>query len=130
MPARFAQVRRNSVVENRRLDGLEDALLVRSPQPPGIDGDEQVRGTVLALVADAFDQRIAAAFNEIDLNARFLGEALVERQVRVVVARRVDVDDARVLRARRNAGHGENHKQQEGEETHWPTPVNANDSQC
>ena len=129
MAARFAQVGWNAVVENRRFDGLKDVLLVRSPQPPGIDGDEQVRRTVLGLVADAFDQGVAAAFDQIDLDARALLKAFVERQVRIVVARRVDVDDARVLRANRVAGRGESREKQEGEETHWATPVNANDSQ-
>ena len=92
MPLRVAQARRNALVQHGGFDGLKDALLVRPPQSPGIHGDEQVGGAELAFVVDALDQAIAVAFDEIDFNAAALGEALIERQVGVVVARGVDVD--------------------------------------
>ena len=111
---RLAQMRRNALIENVGRDRLEDALLMRPPQAPGVDGDEHVRRAELAFVADALDQCVAAALDQVDVDAGLRREPLVERQVGVVVARGIDVDHFGLVRKR----NGAEEPKEDGENTH------------
>ncbi|MNT30448.1 hypothetical protein D3C72_1662430 [compost metagenome] len=74
------------------LDRREHAGLLGPPQPADIDGDEHVGRAVGAFIADALQQRVFLAFDAVDLDAGLLGEVGVQRLVRLVVPRGVEVE--------------------------------------
>ena len=88
----MAQVFRHAFGQYLGLHRLEQTFLVGPPEPSGVHGDQHVGRAVSAFGDDAFDQLVAAALDQIDGDPRLLREVVVQRQVRVVVARGVDVD--------------------------------------
>ena len=78
--------------------------LVGAPQPPGVDRDQDVGRAVAALRLDPLDQLVGVALDQIDLDPGLLGERVVQRDVGIVVARRVEID---LLRDRAGRGQRE-----------------------
>eukprot|EP01025_Chloroclados_australasicus_P030481 TRINITY_DN30598_c0_g1_i2.p3 TRINITY_DN30598_c0_g1~~TRINITY_DN30598_c0_g1_i2.p3 ORF type:complete len:275 (+),score=28.93 TRINITY_DN30598_c0_g1_i2:77-826(+) len=88
-----AQVFRHTLLELFGLDRCQHAGLQRSFEAGRVDGDEHVGRAQIALSLDAGEELVAPALDEVDLDAGFGGEPLVQGVVGVVVACRVDVDD-------------------------------------
>ena len=97
----MAQLGRDALLQHRRGHRLQDARLVGAPQPAGVDRDQHVGRAVAALGLDPLDQLVGVALDQVDLDPGLLGEPVVERDVGVVVPRRVEVD---LLRAAPDAG--------------------------
>jgi len=81
------------VGERIRLDGLEQALLLRRPQSGSVDDEQDVGGTHRAFALDPLEQLLVAGFDPVDPDAGRLGEILVERFVGLVMTRRVKIED-------------------------------------
>jgi len=94
MPAisRVAIRGRNPRVQYRRFNRREDVRLIGLPDPPDVDGDEDVRRPIGALGLDPLEQRVLAALDPVDLDAGLLGEVGVERLIGCVVARGVEIE--------------------------------------
>ena len=102
-PGVGAQVRRNTAFQHFRFHRREEAERVGNGQPGSIDGDENVRRAVGALVADALHQLVLLAVDTVDLDAGLLREVLVELLVGLVMAGGIEVEDF-LLRHRRQGG--------------------------
>ena len=103
------------LVEHARLDRLEQALLLRRPQPRGVDDQQDVGGAHRAFALDPLEQLLVAGLDPVDLDAGRLGEVVVERLVGLVVARRVEVEDGLLGGMRqRGSDDGEGKRRQGG----------------
>jgi hypothetical protein len=91
-------MRRHRLLERGRLDRLQQALLARQLDSPGVDRDEDVGRALVALGLHALDQRVGIGLDAVDLDPGRLGEVRVELLVGVVVARGVKVQFALALR--------------------------------
>ena len=88
-----AQVRRDARIERLGLDLGEQAELSRGRQAGGVDGDQDVGWAVGPLIFQALEEFFLLAFDAVDADAGFLGEAGVERLVGLVVAGGIEVED-------------------------------------
>ncbi|MNZ78457.1 hypothetical protein D3C78_970310 [compost metagenome] len=77
------------LVDDGRLDRLQDAHLLGLPQVTGIDGQQQVGHPVLALGLDALHQRGFLVGDELDLDAGLGGVGVEHRLDQLVDARGV-----------------------------------------
>ena len=93
-----AQLGRDGLVEDRRLERLEDALLGRRPEVAGVDGEVDVGLGVLALGGDPLAQLGVVAGEELDLDAGLL-RPLLEGRLDAVVAARVHGEGLAVVAA-------------------------------
>ncbi len=82
-------------------DGLEESLLLRRPQPGGIHDQQDVGGAHRALVPDPLEQLFVAGLDPVDPDTGRPGEVLVQRFVRLVVPRRVKIEDGLLGSTRR-----------------------------
>ena len=104
MALRVTQIRGDRLFQHLGLDRLQHAGFLGTDQPAGIDGDQQIGGAVLALGLDTLDQLVGLGLDQIDLDAGLLGEILVERVVRIVMARGIDIHLGGLRQGWREAG--------------------------
>ena len=72
---------------------MEYIFLAGPPEPPRVHGNQHICLGELAFIDDTLDKRIAAAFDQVDLDARLAREFFVQGHIGVVVSGGVDVDD-------------------------------------
>ena len=77
--------RRDRVVEDRRVDRLEQVVLGRRPEVAGVDGEVDVGLGLVALGGDPLAQLGVVAGEELDVDAGLL-LVLLERRLDAVVA--------------------------------------------
>ena len=82
---------RNLCLELLGPGGLEDALLLGLAEASRIDGDEDIRRTQIAFLADPGQKRVRLSFDDVDLDAGLFGESPKQRIVGVVVTSGIDV---------------------------------------
>jgi len=104
---RSAVLRGNVLVDDVGLDRLQDAHLLGLPQVAGIDGEQQVGHTVLALGLDALHQRGFLVGDELDLDPRLGGVGVEYRLDQLVDARGVHHHFVRRLSGAAEQGQGQ-----------------------
>lgn len=83
-------MQRNVGVYGFRGEGLEDAHLLGLPEVAGIDGQQQVGGSVLTLGLDSLHQRRFLVGDELHLGAGFRGVGIEHWLDQFIDARGID----------------------------------------
>jgi len=104
MARRLAQIGGDGRLEHGGAQRLQQTGLLRAPDAPGIDRDENVGRAVGALGAHALHELVGVGLDAVHANAGCAREIRVDRLVGVVMARRVEIDGAGRLRAGRAEG--------------------------
>ena len=86
-------MRRDARLEHLGVDLGEESELARGGEAGGVDGNQNVGRTAGAFVLQALEEFLFLAFDAVDADAGFLGEAGVQRFVGLVVAGGVEVED-------------------------------------
>ena len=118
-----------ALVENVRLDALEDAFIFSAPEAASIDGEHDVCRAGHTFALNALDQLIGVAFKDVDFDACLFGERIVEALVRVVVACGVKVElVCHDLTGKRSAHHHRCHRSNKAYGFHQAHPYLLNDN--
>ncbi|MNR19743.1 hypothetical protein D3C85_1365520 [compost metagenome] len=101
-----AQIRRNHVFQHFGADRQEQAVDFAAVQARGVDQQDHVGRRGRAFGLEARQNARVIGIDPVHLDARGLGETVVQRFVRAVVARGVEVDDTGIGKGRARGGNG------------------------